>query len=527
MSEDVPVGKRLREHRLRLGLTQEELAGKAGLGVRTIRYLESGQVRQPRRPSLRLLAGALGIPVEELIELPAPSTAIGSQLPADDADFTGRAAARDRLAELVAPPGGPPAGVPVAVVTGRPGVGKTALAVHVAHRLRDRFPDGQLYVRLGGDVPLDPADVLGRFLRTLGLDGSAVPPGLDERAARFRARLTDRRILVVLDDAATEGQVRPLLPGTEGCAALVTSRSPLSGLLGAGPVALDVLDREQSVELLRRVAGAGRVEAERAAADRIAVACGGLPLALRIAAARSLATPSLPLADLAGLLDDESHRLDELSTGDIAVRASFQVGYRQLDDAGRRAYRRLGLLRAAEVPAWTVAALLDTDEATGRAVAAQLVTARLLDQRGHGPTAHYRMHDLVRLDARDRATAEDPAADRQDAVRRALSGWLGLAAEADRRLPSDTMSLRTRCRPAGGSTRPPRRPCWPPRWSGSRASAPPWSTPSGRPRPRSPTSPPHWWTASSTSSPPGTTRPTGSPSRPRCAGRPRRPATAG
>ncbi len=437
---DETIGARIRLHRERAGLTQEELAGKAGLGVRTIRDLESGKVRRPRGPSLRLFAGALGVTIEDLLGMAAPRPRIGSQLPADDADFTGRSAARRRLTDLLAPAGAS-TGVPVAVVAGGAGVGKTALAVHVAHALRDRFPDGQLYVRLGGDYPLDPAEVLGRFLRALGVEGSAIAPGLEERAADYRARLTDRRVLVVLDDAATEAQIRPLLPGTAGNATLVTSRAALSGLLGAGSVVLDVLDHEQSIELLGRIAGVDRVAAEPDAADRVVRASGGLPLALRIAGARSAAPTGMRLAELAARLDDDRRRLDELSAGDIAVRAAFEVGYRQLDAAGRRAYRLLGLLRAREVPAWALAALLDTYGPAGRAAAAQLVTARLLDRHGAGPATHYRMHDLTRLDARERAEAEDPAVDRQAAVRRALSGWLYLADEADRRLASDTMPL--------------------------------------------------------------------------------------
>ena len=440
---DETVGARVRLRRERAGLTQQELADKAALSVRTIRNLESGHAKRPRGPSLRLLAGALGTTNEDLLGVVAPAPPIGCQLPADDTDFAGREAARQRLVTLVAPPGGVGAGVPVAVVTGRSGIGKTALAVHVAHALRDSFPDGQLYVQLGGDSPLDPAEVLGRFLRSLGVDGASIPAGLEERAADYRARLTDRRVLVVLDDAATEAQVRLLIPGTAGNAALVTSRAPLSGLLGARSVVLDLLDRGQSLELLGRIIGVDRIAAEPEAADRFVRACGGLPLALRVAGARCAGPGGRGLAELAARLDDDGRRLDELSTGDVAVRAAFEVGYRQLDPAGRRAYRLLGLLWTRDVPAWTLAALVDvdTDAAAGRSAADRLVTARLLDRHDDGPTTHYRMHDLTRLDALERSEEEDSAEDRQAAVRRALSGWLHLADEADRRLDSDTMPL--------------------------------------------------------------------------------------
>lgn len=438
---DGTIGARVRVLRERAGLTQEELAGSAGLGVRTIRDLESGKVRRPRGPSLRMLAAALKVTTEGLLGAGGPAPWIGSQLPADDADFTGRSSASRQLADLLVPPGGTPTGVPVAVVAGRSGIGKTALAVHVAHKVRDRFPDGQLYVRLGGEDPVEPTEVLGRFLRALGVNGATIAPTLEERAADYRARLTDRQVLVVLDNAADEAQVRPLLPGTVGNAVLVTSRSPLSGLLGARSMVLDVLDQEQSFELLGRIVGVDRIAADAEAAHRVARASDGLPLALRIAGARSAAPTGMPLMELAARLDDDRRRLDELSVGDIAVRAAFEVGYRELDTPGRRAYRLVGLLRAREVPAWAVAALLDTDGPVGAAVAEQLVTARLFDRHGDGPATHYRMHDLTRLDARDRAEAEDPAEDRQAAVRRALSGWLNLADEGDRRLESDTMPL--------------------------------------------------------------------------------------
>jgi transcriptional regulator with XRE-family HTH domain/tetratricopeptide (TPR) repeat protein len=437
--DDDSTGSLVRRCRLRAGLTQEELARKTGLGVRTIRDLESGRVQQPRATSVRLLAEALGVRADDLTPRPhgmAPP-AIGSQLPADVSAFAARSGEQSRLVQLLTAPGA----VPVAVVHGRPGVGKTALAVHVAHALRDRFPDGQLYARLGGgDVePTDADAVLGRFLRSLGADGASIPPTLDERSADYRARLTDRRVLIVLDDARSEAQVRPLLPGTAGCAVLVTSRAPLPGLLGAGSVPLEVLDDERSIELLARIVGAPQVAAEPAAAGAIARACAGLPLALRIAGSRALATGTLRA--LADALADEGNRLDELTAGDVAVRASFAVGYRQLDGAGRRAYRLLGLLRAADVPAWAVAALLDSDPAAARAATARLIVARLVDEHGRGAWTRYRMHDLVRLDARTRAEAEDPAADRRAAVRRALDGWLHLAAEGDRRLPNDTMTL--------------------------------------------------------------------------------------
>jgi DNA-binding SARP family transcriptional activator len=274
---------------------------------------------------------------------PAPPVA-PCQLPPDIDDFTGREATTAQVQRLLESEEA--TAIVISAIAGKAGVGKTALAVHVAHRLRPRFPDGQLYVNLRGAEAqaLDPPDVLAMFLRAVGVDGARIPQGLEERVQQYRARLADQRVLVVLDNAASEAQVRTLLPAGRGCAALVTSRIQLSGLEAAHPLHLDVLDPDQAVQLLARLAGPERVAAEPQAAQQIVRLCGLLPLALRIAGARLASRPQWPLALLAQRLADERRRLDELATGDLEVRASFALSYHGRGEAERRLFRLLGVL---------------------------------------------------------------------------------------------------------------------------------------------------------------------------------------
>ncbi|MGH3622994.1 MAG: BTAD domain-containing putative transcriptional regulator, partial [Sciscionella sp.] len=243
---------------------------------------------------------------------------VPAQLPADIADFTGRAKQVSEICDLLAAEqrdARNSAAIVLAAVSGKPGVGKTTLAVHCAHLLREEFPDGQLYVNLRGAnaQPLAPAEVLERFLRALGLDGGAIPEDEQARGELYRSRLAGRRMLVVLDNAEREAQVRPLLPGTAGSAVLVTSRVRLAGLPGVRQLELDILEPEQAVELLGRLVGPERVAADPTVAERIAELCGHLPLALRVAGAKLTARPHWSLARLLGRLADERHRLDELS----------------------------------------------------------------------------------------------------------------------------------------------------------------------------------------------------------------------
>jgi tetratricopeptide (TPR) repeat protein len=363
-------------------------------------------------------------------------------LPPAVADFTGRTEQVRQLVGLLASTGegGAGAAVVVSAVAGQAGIGKTALAVQVAHQLRDRFPDGQLYVNLRGaqQQPLPAALVLGRFLRALGVDGAAIPGDVEERAALYRARLADRRVLVVLDNAASEAQVRPLLPGTPGCGVLVTSRARLAGLEGARLVHLDVLEEPQALELLGRIVGAERVAAEPEAAAQIVGFCGRLPLAIRVAGARLAARPGWPLAQLVELLADARRRLDQLAAGDLEVRASLALSYQALTGEQQRALRLLGLLEVGDFSAWLAGPLLEVAHDQAEALVEGLADAQLLDLAAVGPGGanRYRFHDLVRLYARERAAAEDHPEERRVAVAGVTAGWLALAEQADARLPA-------------------------------------------------------------------------------------------
>jgi DNA-binding SARP family transcriptional activator/DNA polymerase III delta prime subunit len=368
---------------------------------------------------------------------PAPETAarpapLGCPLPPDIADFVGRAGAVAQLAGVLTCAA--THGSPVVAISGPPGVGKTTLACRLAHQLRPAFPDGQLYVRLGGpaSTPRDGSEALGELLRALGVPPSAIPEHTEERAARYRSLLSDRRILVTLDDAASQAQVAPLLPGTDRSAAIVTSRQRLTGLAVAGRVDLDLLDEAEAVELLGRIAGPDRMAAQPAAARRILDCCGRLPLAIRIAGARLAARPSWPLGDLATRLTDTGRRLDELAFGDLTVRANLAVSYAALAAAPRRAFRLLGLLDADDVAGWVVAALLDLPEPDADRVIESLVVANLLTPVGADAFGQprYRLHDLLRIYAREHAAAQEPPAERTAAVERALGAWLARARTA-------------------------------------------------------------------------------------------------
>ncbi len=263
-----------------------------------------------------------------------PALPLLAQLPADIPDFTGRTEHLHNLRELLSGPRRPdsPGAVVVAAVIGAGGLGKTTLAVHAAHLLRAQYPDGQLYANLQGASarPALPGEVLARFLRDLGMDPARIPADPEERAAQYRTRLTDRRVLIVLDDARDAAHVRPLLPGSASCAVLVTTRNRMPDLAGSRFIDLDVLEAGEARDMFAGIIGPARADAEPEATAEVLAACAGLPLAIRIAGARLAARTRWSVRDLARRLSDERRRLDELKTGDLAVRACFEVSFATL-----------------------------------------------------------------------------------------------------------------------------------------------------------------------------------------------------
>ena len=327
--------------------------------------------------------------------------------------------------------------VPVIVLTGRGGVGKTAAAVHASHLLASSFPDGLLFADLHGTAPhpVGPRQVLERFLRVLGVPGSQLPDGLDERSETYRNLLADRKVLIVLDDATGESQITPLLPGSGAAAVLVTSQRRLAGLAGAIHLPLDVFDHHNSLDLLARIAGRDRVMAQPEIAESVAAHCGHLPLALRIAGVRLAARPHWSIQQLVDRLGDESRRLDELQDGDMGIRSSILLTYESASEQARRLFRRLALLELPSFSAWLGAALLAEPMQDVEDLLDELIDSHLIEPVGDdtGLDAQYRFHSLVRVFARERVVAEEVAAERMAAIERALGALLFLAEEAHNR----------------------------------------------------------------------------------------------
>jgi DNA-binding SARP family transcriptional activator len=364
---------------------------------------------------------------------PAPATERRChQLPMDTAEFTGRAAELRTLHQLAA--GGGPA-VSIGAIVGMAGVGKTRLAIHAAHELVDagRFDEVQLWADLTGfdpaQRPAEPAAVLESFLRRLGVPGHLVPAGVAERAALYRDRLYGRRVLVLLDNAANEDQVRPLLPGGPSSFVLITSRHNLAGLDGAYPLRLGEFSTAEAVELLAAITDADRVAAEPEAAGRIAALCGHLPIAIALAARRLQVRPSWRLTDLATRLAGAEHPLGQLAVGDRAIRTTFDLSYHALGRAQAELFRLLGVHPGDDVTPDSAAALLDTGPERAEELLESLLDEHLLHQVVQG---RYRCHDLLRSYARERAQAELSEPQRAAALRRLLGWFLHAADRAGR-----------------------------------------------------------------------------------------------
>jgi DNA-binding SARP family transcriptional activator/tetratricopeptide (TPR) repeat protein len=381
------------------------------------------------------------------------------QLPAAVAHFTGRVEELRMLSGLLDRLGRTDGTVVISAIGGTAGVGKTALAVHWAHQVAGRFPDGQLYVNLRAFGPSGPpiaaAEALRGFLDSLGVPQDRIPAGMDAQAGLYRSMLAGRRILLVLDNAADEAQVRPLLPGSPGCLAVVTSRRPLPGLAaaeGALRIPLDVMSEAEAGELLAARLGAARVAAEPGAVSELAVLCARLPLALAVAAVRAASSPGLALASLTEQLRDMRGRLDVLEAEDPAssVRAVFSWSYRNLSGPAARMFRLLGMHPGPDISLPAAASLAGVPWTRARALLTELTRMHVLteDERGR-----FAFHDLLRAYAREEAQREEDRAEQHEATRRMLdhylhTAWSGVMALSPGRDPAFVLAA------AGSGTEP-------------------------------------------------------------------------
>lgn len=358
-------------------------------------------------------------------EWPVPQT-----LPPDISGFAGR---KNELESLVGSLTSPDRNaIPVVAISGTGGIGKTALSIRLAHMVSDDYPDGQLYTNLHGhdvDTASDPSAVLGNFLRRLGIDAAAVPDGGDERAALYRDLLAERKVLVVLDNAADDQQVLPLIPASLTCGVIINSRTRVGITFRATRLNLDLLSPREAIQVLATTIGPERLANESANADELARYCGYLPLALRVVGARLAAKPHWTIGKLLDALRDQRRRLDELSHGYLDVRSSIALSYLDLPSEAQSLLRRLGDFDLPEINVWTASALMDSTSADAEALLEQLFDAQLLDVFATDPDGgpRYRMHDLVRLYAQERAEHDESPDELSSARQRAYSVWLFVA----------------------------------------------------------------------------------------------------
>ncbi|WP_236792817.1 NB-ARC domain-containing protein [Amycolatopsis sp. GM8] len=431
-------GELLRRHRRAATLTQSELAEAAGISVRTLSNLERGRTRTAQRRSTEVLADALGLDGPDRTAFLAaaregrrrrePGQVIGT-LPAAVADLVGRTGELALLREAAEAAADAPDGAVVSVV-GHPGVGKTALVRAAAHALSPHFPHGFLSVDLRGmdDQPLTPRAALDALLRTLTVPAARIPKTVEEQAGLYRALLAGRRLLIMLDNAADEDQVRPLLGGVPGCLTVITCRRALTGLDAARIVRLTSLAPGDALALVASIIGAERTAAEPAAAAELVELCGNLPLAVRIAGNRLASRPDWSLTHLVSQLRDERTRLAALSAGDLRVRPAFEISHRRLRPEARLVFRRAAVAPGPDFGVALAAVATGLGEAEVRRYLDELVDVNIL--QATAVPGRYAYHDLIRIYAREQLKAEEDRGDWQEKV--VVDHLLAMATEAGR-----------------------------------------------------------------------------------------------